>query len=175
MLMLVAMLLVGIFAATWGFLMCFMPATFDRATQSISFAGYWTIPDSKQKHPLIRFVSRVCNCVAGIVISAAGCWFAYIAASEILKVLTEHAVVRALPQSSETFSSASSPGLIAFSIFMLIVGALMAIFPGKAVSLSNQVWPDGRSIKPSAAPTIKLFLRIFGAVLILMATMSLLH
>jgi hypothetical protein len=40
-LILVMMLLIGLFAGEWGFLMCFSPARWDKLTEAISFAGRW--------------------------------------------------------------------------------------------------------------------------------------
>ncbi len=36
---LVLMLLIGLFAGVWGFLMCFFPARWDKLTEAMSFAG----------------------------------------------------------------------------------------------------------------------------------------
>jgi hypothetical protein len=88
MLILVVMLLIGLFAGVWGFLMCFFPARWDKLTEAISFAGRWTEPSPKRLHPLIRFGNRV----SGLVILAVGCWFAYMAASEIYLVLNRRCV-----------------------------------------------------------------------------------
>ena len=41
---LVMMLLIGLFAGVWGFLMCFCPARWDKLTEAMSFAGRSTEP-----------------------------------------------------------------------------------------------------------------------------------
>jgi hypothetical protein len=88
MLILVMMLLIGLVPGVWGFMMCFLPARWDRLTEAMSFAGRWTEPSPKRLHPLIRFGNRV----SGLVIFAVGCWFAYVAASKIYLVVTGRAV-----------------------------------------------------------------------------------
>lgn len=173
MLILTAMLLMGLLAATWGFLICFMPARFSRLMQIASFSDLWTVPSAKRQVPIVGFIVRACNCAAGLVIFAAGIWFTCVAASEIYRVLVGHAVIRSIPRSSGTVASAPSPVLTAFSVFMIAVGVLLAIFPGKAIAAANHVWPDGRSITHSAAPRVRLLLRLFGAALAFMAGMSL--
>jgi hypothetical protein len=44
MLILVMMLLIGLVAGAWGFMMCFLPARWDRLTEAMSFASRWTEP-----------------------------------------------------------------------------------------------------------------------------------
>jgi len=83
MLILVMMLLIGLVAGVWGFMMCFLPSRWDRLTEAMSFANHRTEPSPKRPHPLVRFGNRV----AGLVIFGVGCWFAYVAASEIYLVL----------------------------------------------------------------------------------------
>jgi len=92
MLILVMMLLIGLSAGVWGFMMCFLPARWDRLTEAMTFAGRWAVPAPKRLRPLIQLGNRV----AGLMILAAGCWFAYVAASEIYLVLAGHAVIHTL-------------------------------------------------------------------------------
>lgn len=171
MLILVMMMLIGLFAGLWGFMMCFLPARWDKLTEAMSFAGRWTEPSPKRLNPFIRFVNRV----AGLAIFAVGCWFAYVAASEIYLVLTGRATSQTAPPVTGALPNSSTPALTALSVLVIIAGILMAVFPAKAVAMFERVWPIGRSVTPSAAPKIKLFMRCFGAILIFLAIMSLVH
>jgi hypothetical protein len=171
MLMWMMMLLIGLLGAVWGFLMCFLPARWDRLTEAMSFAGRWTEPSPKPPHRLIRFGHRV----AGLVILAVGSWFAYMAASEIYLVLTGRAAGHAVPPTSGTLPNSPAPGVTALSIFVIVAGILMAAFPAKALAVFEHVWPAGRSVTQSAAPKVMLFVRLSGAFFAFLALMSLLH
>ena len=171
MLMWVIMLLIGLLGAAWGFLMCFLPARWDRLTEAMSFAGRWTESSPKRLHPLIRFGYRV----AGLVILAIGSWFAYMAASEIYLVLTGRARTHTLPPTSGTLPSTPTPGITALSVFVIIAGILMAVFPAKAMAVFERVWPAGRSVTPSAASKVTLFVRLCGVFFTVLAFISLLH
>ena len=84
MLILLMMLLIGILAGIWGFMMCFLPAQWDRLTQAIGGpTPRWMYPGPKRLAPIIKLVSRA----AGMIICTGGCWFAYTAAAEIYRVL----------------------------------------------------------------------------------------
>lgn len=168
---LVMMLLIGLFAAVWGFLMCFLPARWDKLTEAMSFAGRWTEPSPKPLHRLIRFGHRV----AGLVILAVGSWFAYMAASEIYLVLTGRAMPHTVPPVTGALPNTPTPGVTALSIFVIVAGILMAAFPAKAVTVFERVWPAGRSVAPSAAPKVMLFVRLCGVFFAFLALMSLLH
>ena len=144
MLILVMMLLVGLFAAVWGFMACFLPEQWDRLTESISFADRWSEAGPRSRHPLMR----VGQFAGGLVTCAVGCWFAYIAASEIYLVLSGRATTHALPPTSGTLPNTSTPGITALSVFMIVAGVLMAVFPGKAVAVFERVWPTGRTVTP---------------------------
>jgi len=169
MLILVMMLLIGLFAGVWGFLMCFFPARWDKLTEAISFAGRWTEPSPKRLHPLLRLGNRI----AGLPILAVGCWFAYMAASEIYLVLTGRATTHTLTPRSGTRRNTPTPEITAFSVLVIVVGILMAVFPAKALAVFERVWPTGRSVTPSAAPKVILFLRLFGVLFAFLAFMSL--
>jgi hypothetical protein len=171
MLMLLMMLLIGLFAGVWGFLMCFFPARWDKLTEAISFAGRWTEPSPKRLHPLLRFGNRI----GGLAILAVGCWFAYMAASEIYLALTGRATTLTLPPTSGTLPNTPTPGITALSIFVVIAGILMAVFPAKALAVFEHVWPAGRSVTPSAAPKVMLVLRLCGVFFAVLAFMSLFH
>jgi hypothetical protein len=171
MLMLVMMLLIGLFAGVWGFLMCFFPARWDRLTEAMSFAGRWTEPSPKPLHRLIRFGHRV----AGLVILAVGSWFAYMAASEIYLVLTGRATPHTVPPVTGGFPNTPTPGVTALSVFVIVAGILMAAFPAKALAVFERVWPAGRSVTPSAAPKVTMFVRLCGVFFAFLALMSLLH
>jgi hypothetical protein len=172
MLILVMMVLIGLFAGVWGFMMCFLPTQWDRLTEMISFAGRWTEPSPKSLHPLIRLLNRV----AGLAIFVGGGgWFAYEAASEIYLVLTGRVVSHTALPVTGTLSNTPSPTLYAFSVLVIIAGILMAVFPTKTVALFERLWPAGRLIKQSAAPKAVLFLRAFGVLLAFLAIMSLVH
>jgi len=169
MLILVMMLLIGLFAGVWGFMMCFLPARWDRLTAS--FAGRWIEPSPKRPNPLIRFINRV----AGLAILAVACWFAYMAASEIYLVLTGRATTHTVPPVTGALPNTPTPGVTALSVFVIVAGILMAAFPAKALAVFERVWPAGRSVTPSAAPKVILFVRLFGAFFAFLALMSLLH
>src|SRR5690348_13836255 len=109
MLILIMMLLIGLFAGVWGFLMCFFPARWGKLTEEMSFGGRWTEPNPKRLHPLLRFGNRI----AGLAILAVGCWFAYMAASEIYLVLTGQATIHILPPMNGTLPNTPTPGITA--------------------------------------------------------------
>jgi hypothetical protein len=171
MLILVLMLLMGLFAGLWGSLMCFFPARWDKLTEAISFAGRWTEPSQKRLHPLLRFGNRI----AGLVILAVGCWFAYMAASEIYLVLAGRATNQPVHPVSGAFPNSPAPGITALSIFVVLAGILMVVFPAKAVAVFERVWPAGRLITPSAAPKVMLTVRLCGVFFAILAAMSLIH
>jgi hypothetical protein len=171
MLILVMMLLIGLVAGVWGFLMSFFPARWDRLTEAMSFAGRWTEPSPKRLHWLISFGNRV----AGLVIFAVGCWFAYAAASKIYLVLTGQVVTHTAAPVSGALPNSPTPALTALSVFMVAAGILMAVFPARAVAVFERVWPAGRSVTPSAAPKVMLFVRLSGVFFAVLALMSLLH
>jgi hypothetical protein len=171
MLILVMMLLIGLFAGVWGFMMCLFPARWGRLTEAMTFAGRWTAPSPKRMHALVRFGNRV----AGLAIFAVGCWFAYVAASEIYLVLTGRAVSHIAAPVSGALSNSPTPALNALSVLVIVAGILMAVFPAKAVALFEQIWPAGRAVTPSAAPKIMLFVRLCGVIFAFVAMMSLMH
>jgi hypothetical protein len=172
MLLLIMMLLMGLAAGVWGGMMCFLPDRWGRLTEAISFAGRWTEPSPKRPNSFIRFINRI----AGLVILAVGCWFAYMAASEICHVLTGRATSPAVHHPvSGVLPNSPTPGVTALSVFMITAGILMAVFPAKAVAVFERIWPAGRSVTPSAAPKVMLFVRLFGAALAFLAIMSLMH
>jgi len=171
MLILVMMLLIGVFAGVWGFMMCFLPARWDRLTEAMSFAGRWTEPSPKRPHPFIRFINRM----AGLAIFAGSCWFAYMAASEIYLVLIGRAATHTLPPATGALPNSPTPALTALSVFVIVAGVLMAAFPAKALAAFERVWPAGRSVTPSAAPKVMLFVRLSGVFFAFLALMSLLH
>jgi hypothetical protein len=171
MLILVMMLLIGLCACVWGFMMCFLPAKWDRLTEEISFAGRWTEPSPKRLH----LVMRIGNQIAGLVIFAVGCWFAYVAASKIHLVLSGQAIAHTVPPASGTLTNSPTPILTVFSLLMAIIGAIMVSIPRRVVTVFERVWPTGRSVKSSAISTLTLFVRVLGAALTLLAIMSLVH
>jgi hypothetical protein len=67
------------------------------------------------------------------------------------------------------------PGITALSVFVIVAGVLMAIFPAKTLALFEGVWPVGRSVKPSVAPKVMLFVRLSDIFFAFLATMSLMH
>lgn len=169
MLILVMMLLIGLVASVWGFLMCFFPGRWDRLTEVMSFTGRWTEASPKRPHPLIRFGNRV----AGLVILAVGCWFAYVAASEIYLVLKGRTVSHGAAPVSEALPNSPTPALTALSIFVIVAGILMAAFPAKAMAAFERVWPSRRSVTPAAASKVMVFVRLSGVIFALLAIMSL--
>ena len=170
MLILLMMLIIGLVAVLWGFMMCFLPARWDRLTEAMSFARHWTEGNPKSLHPALRFGYRV----AGLAIFGAGCWFTYMATSGIYLVLSGRTVIHTVPVSGST-SKSPSPGLSVLSVFMIIAGTLMAVFPEKAMAFFGRVWPAGQAVKPSAAPRVMLFVRLVGAFFAFLAIMSLLR
>lgn len=171
MLVLLILLLIGLFAGIWGFMMCFLPAQWDRLTAIMSFAGRWTEPSSKRPHPLIRLINRI----AGLAICVVGCWFAYMAASEIYLVLAGGLPSHMASPASATLPNSPAPATTALAVFMLVAGTLMAVFPAKAVAASERVWPAGRSVTRLAAPKVRLFVRLCGGLFVFLAMMSLIH
>ena len=84
MLILLMMLLIGLLAGIWGFMMCFLPARWERLTEAIGGpTPRWMYPGPKRLAPIMRLVSRA----AGMVICLGGCWFAYLAGSSIYRSL----------------------------------------------------------------------------------------
>jgi len=81
MLLLIMMLLLGSFAALWGFLACFSPAKFRRLVSFLSFDADWSALSSPPKF-LTKTVHGL-NRAAGFIIFLAGLWFVYMAASLI--------------------------------------------------------------------------------------------
>ena len=171
MLILVMMLLIGLFAGVWGFMACFLPEQWDRLTETISLADRWSEAGPGRRNPLIR----AGQCAGGLVTCAVGCWFAYIAASEIYFVLTGRATTHTLPPTSGTLPNTPAPGITALSVFVIVAGLLMAVFPAKAVAVFERVWPVGRSVTPSAAPKVMLFVRLSGVFFAVLAFISLMH
>ena len=83
MLILSAMLLLGLLAAAWGFMMCFLPARWDRLTEAIGGPiPRWMYPGPKGVARIVRLVT----CAAGFVICIVGIWFSYSAAFEIYRL-----------------------------------------------------------------------------------------
>ena len=169
------MLLIGGLAAFWGFVACFFPARWDRFTERISFADRWSDAVPRRQHPFARFVLRLGQRVGGLATCAVGCWFAYIAASEIYLVLTRRAVSHLATPASGTLPSTPAIGATALAVFMIVAGILMIVFPAKAIKVFERLWPSGRSVKPSAAPKVMLFVRVVGAFFAFLAIMSLVH
>jgi len=172
---LVLMLLIGISAGIWGFMACFLPAQWNRLTEKISFADHWSEASPKRQHPLIRLVMRLGQSAGGLVICAVGCWFAYLAASGIYRVLTGRATIHTAPPVAGALPNTPMPGVTALSVFVIVAGILMAAFPAKALAVFERVWPAGRSVTPSAAPKVMLFVRLCGVFFAFLALMSLLH
>jgi len=171
MAILVLMLLIGSLGGVWGFMMCFLPARWDRLTEATSFASRWTEPSPKRTHPFIRFGNRV----SGLAIFAVGCRFAYVAASEIYLVLTGRAAVHRVPPATGAPHSSPTPASTALSIFVIVAGILMAVLPEKAVAVFERVWPAGRSVTRSASPRVMLSMRLCGTFFAFLALLSLLH
>ena len=85
MLILLGMPLIGVLAGIWGFMMCFLPARWDRLTEALGGpTPRWMYPGPKSLAPIVKAASRA----AGLLICIAGCWFAYIAALETCRFLT---------------------------------------------------------------------------------------
>ena len=84
MLILLGMLLMGLFAAVWGFMMCFLPARWEKLTETLGGpTPRWMYPGPKRLAPIIKLGDRA----AGMVICIGGGWFIYIAASGIFRLL----------------------------------------------------------------------------------------
>jgi len=172
MLILVLMLVIGLFAAIWGFLMCFLPTQWDRLTEAISFASHWTQPSTRRLNPATQFVNQI----AGFAIFGVGSWFTYAAVSEIYLVLIRHkAIIPAPPISGTTARQPMPMAIVALAAFVIVAGVSMALFPAQAITILQRLWPSGRSMTQSAAPKVKLFVRLCGIFFAFLAMMSLLH
>ncbi len=169
MAILVLMLSVGLIAAIWGFMACFMPAQWYKLTEAMGFADRWTVRTHNRLNPFLSFGNRV----AGLVIFAGGSWFTYLAARGIYRVLVGGAVIRPA-RASGTLASSPTTALTVLSVLMLLAGALMTAFPAKTLALCARAWP-GRSAKSSVDPKVVLFVRLFGAALALLAIASLIR
>src|ERR1700674_749283 len=90
-------------------------------------------------------------------------------------VLTGRAVTHTADPVSGTLPNSPTPALTALSIFVIVAGIVMAVFPAKAVAVIERVWPAGRSVTPSAAPKVRLFVRLSGVFFAFLALKSLLH
>jgi hypothetical protein len=165
------MLLIGLLAAIWGFMMCFLPVQWDKLTETVSLADRWTAPNSKRLHSIIRLGNRI----AGMFILAGGCWFAYEAIAEMYLVLIGRDTPHTVAPAGVALSNSPTPVLTTFSVLMILAGGLMGIFPLKVMAILDRVWPAGRSVRPSSAPRIALYVRLFGALLVLLAIFSLIH
>ena len=85
MLILLGILLIGLLAAVWGFMMCFLPTRWENLTEAIGGpTPRWMYPGPRHLAPIIKLSSRA----AGLVICIAGGWFTYIGASGIYRYLT---------------------------------------------------------------------------------------
>ncbi len=168
MLILLALVALGVLASVWGFLMCFFPTRWQRLTETMSFAHQWTEPAPKRVHPLIQFANRI----GGLGIFAGGCWFTYMASSEIYSVIAKRTVTHSI---STELPNSPTPGVTVLSVVITLAGVLMAVFPGKALAILNQVWPTERSVSPLAAPRVMWFLRLCGAFFAVLAVLALLH
>jgi hypothetical protein len=171
---LILMLLIGLLAAVWGFIACFLPSQWNRLQEKISFADQWSESSPEPQHPLIRVVMRIGQSIGGLAICAVGCWFTYLAASGIYRRLTGQAIVPAAPVSG-TLPNTPAPAATALTVFMIVAGVLMAVFPAKAVAVFERVWPVGRRVTPSAAPKVTLIVRLCGVFFAFLAIMSLIH
>lgn len=168
MLILGIMLLMGLLASIWGFMMCFLPARWERLTEA--GADRWTVPRPKRLHPIIRLGNRA----AGIVICAVGCWFVYVAASKIYAVLTGRAVIHTTTQSTGSLPNSPTTGGNAFALLMIVIGVAMALAPAQTVKAFESVWPAGRSVK-LPAPKAMVLVRVLGAMFALLAFMFLIR
>lgn len=84
MLILLMMLLMGLFAGIWGFMMCVLPARWDRLTEALGGpTPRWMYPGPKPLAPITKLVSRA----AGMVICIVGGWFTYVGASGIYRLV----------------------------------------------------------------------------------------
>lgn len=172
MLILALMLLIGLLAAIWGFLMCFFPAKWERLTETTSFAGRWSVATPKRLHPIVKLGNRV----SGVAILAVGGWFAYVAASKFYLILAAHAATHEVPAPANgAIPNAPAPFLTALSILIFLLGVIMISVPARSVAMFERAWPTGRSVKPLTVTKVKLFVRAFGVVLALLAIMSLMR
>ena len=165
---LVLTLLVGLLAGIQGFMMCFMPARWDRFRRKVDLIDRWSVPKRSPLDPIIRTASRV----AGAVIFAGGCWFTWLAVYGIYRVLTGQAMMHMAAPTTRTLPMSSTPALTALSVFMAGAGVLMAAFPAKTLAVVARAWP-GRSVKPSPDRKVVLFVRVVGAFFAFLAIMSL--
>ena len=144
MLILLLVLLMGLFAAVWGFMACFLPSQWNRFSDTISLADRWSESIPERRHPLIRLVRRLAECIGGLGVCAVGCWFTYLAGSSIYRRLTGQGGIPRAPISPEapvsgTLPNTPAPAATALAVFMILAGVLMAIFPEKAVAVFERV------------------------------------
>lgn len=172
MLLLSLMLLLGFAAAVWGFLMCFAPARWTRLTE---FADSSNSTQAAGQHPTVRNVIRVGNCVAGLAIFAVGCWFSYVAASEIYLVFTGKTTLHPYAPRDLHRQGSTPPQLVFLSVFVALVGAAMAVSPIHVLRVLDYIRFSGHSMERSVTPIVRICLRIFGIALIVLATMSLMQ
>lgn len=88
--LLIMMLLLGLFAAIWGFLACFFPVRWRQLVDFFSFGADWSVLSSPPK-----FLTKTVNGIsraAGFIIFLVGCWFVYMASSLIYSELTGRAM-----------------------------------------------------------------------------------
>lgn len=174
MLILVLVLLFGSFAGVSGFMACFMPAHWSRLTEKISFADQWSEPSPKRQPLFLRLFVRAGQSIGGLAVCLVGFGFAYLAGSGIYHVLTGRAVHH-VGLAGPVLPNNHAPAMIAFPVFMILVGALLAIFPRKALGVFERFSPTKRTVKSSAMPKVSLFLRLFGGAVVVLAILSLLH
>lgn len=171
MLILLALVAVGVLASIWGFMMCFLPTRWGKLTETISIARRWTEPAPKRLPPLVRFGNRV----GGLRILAGGCWFTYMATSEIYSVLAKRTAGRAGLSVVTELPNSPTPGVTVLSIILIFAGILMAIFPGRALAIFQRAWPAERSVSASAAPKIVWLVRLCGFFFPALAAMAFLR
>ena len=175
MLILSSMLLLGVLAAVWGFLMCFLPTKWQKLTGWIGSADPSIQVLPKSQNPIIKLIMRIGNSVAGLAICSVGCWFAYFAGSQIYLVLTGRSTIHPISHGRGGLPSSPSPGLTVLAVLVAVAGVLMVVFPGRAIMVFSYIEPSARAVRSSAVPRVTLFVRFFGAALAVLAILSLIH
>jgi uncharacterized membrane protein len=162
MLMLLGMLLLGLVVAIWGGLMSFWPERWNALTEAIAFANAWTEPSPKRLHWVIKMGNRL----AGMVIFLAGAWFTFVASSRIYSAMKRGG-------SHPSYSASHPTAVVVLSVFVILLGGFMTLFPTRTIKSMNLVWPAHRSIRPEYQRGVALFIRIFGFLVGVLGIMSL--
>jgi hypothetical protein len=168
---LVMSLLLGLVVAAWGFMACFLPERWQRVTAAMGFIRRWTYSQPTRLDSFLRLANRA----LGFVFLVAGLGFAYLGGLETFRVLTGRGTIHPVSRAETGPPNSSTLPLTVLSVFMLVLGSLMAGFPEGAMFIFGRFWPPWRSVPPAYARRVRLYIRLSGVVIALLAAMSLTH